>query len=58
MMILLTSMQTPMHTVRSPESITVVGEVEVDVEYGDQHHKMNLVIVHGHGPSLFGAEAH
>ena len=38
------------------ESITVVGEVEVDVEYGGQCRKMNLVIVQGHGPSLFGRD--
>ena len=38
------------------ESITVVGEVEVDVEYGGQCRKMNLVIVQGHGSSLFGRD--
>ena len=34
-----------------------MGEVEVDVEYGGQRHIINLVIVQGHGPSLFGYEA-
>ena len=38
------------------ESITVVGQVEVEVNYGTQTVKLPLIVVSGDGPSLFGRD--
>ena len=39
------------------ESINVVGKIRVDVQYGDQYHcSLNLLVVHGRGPSLIGQD--
>ena len=40
----------------SGESITVVGQVEVEVNYGTQTVKLPLIVVSGDGPSLFGRD--
>ena len=34
--------------------IPVLGEIEVDVKYGDQSERLSLIVVKGNGPSLFG----
>ena len=38
------------------ESMTVAGELEVQVNYGSQSHKLPLLVVAGKGPSLFGRD--
>ena len=40
----------------SGESISVMGQMEVEVHYGDQIAKLPLVVVSGEGPSLFGRD--
>ena len=38
----------------SGESISVLGQLKVNVTYGNQQAKLPLVVVSGNGPSLFG----
>ena len=40
----------------SGESITVIGQVEVEVCYEEQQVKVPLLVVKGEGPSLFGRD--
>ena len=40
----------------SGESITVIGQVEVEVCYEEQRVKVPLLVVKGEGPSLFGRD--
>jgi len=40
----------------SGESISILGQLEVDVIYGNQQAKLPLVVVSGNGPSLFGRD--
>ena len=37
-------------------TLTAVGMVEVDVQYGEQQATLNLVIVDGKGPPLLGRD--
>ena len=36
------------------EKITVLGEMDVDVKYGDQENTLTLLVIKGPGPSLIG----
>ena len=36
------------------EKITVLGEMDVDVKYGDQEYTLTLLVIKGPGPSLTG----
>ena len=38
----------------SGESITVMGQTEVEVRYEEQRVRLPLLVVKGEGPSLFG----
>ena len=38
------------------EPITVAGQVEVEVRYGEQQERLPLVVVEGRGPCLFGQQ--
>ena len=38
------------------DQISVVGELRVTVEYGDQAKELRLLVVHGNGPSLLGRD--
>ena len=38
------------------ESISVLGQLKVNVTYGNQQAKLPLVVVSGNGPSLFGRD--
>ena len=40
----------------SGESIPVLGELDVDVQYEQQQHKLRLAVVAGEGPSLLGRD--
>ena len=36
------------------EKITVLGEMDVDVKYGDQENTLTLLVIKGPGPRLIG----
>ena len=43
-------------TYAGDQMISVVGELRVTVEYGDQAKELRLLVVHGNGPSLLGSD--
>ena len=38
------------------ESIKIIGAIDVEVVYNDQHKQLNLLVVEGEGPSLLGRD--
>ncbi len=40
----------------SGKCLPVLGELEADVEYGQQKHQLCLIVVDGDGPSLLGQD--